>query len=80
MRTKGLLVSVYNCGIVNGFREMFGSESMSQVTLFLLDMIKHTNNDLPEYIIYNLACHLKKFTENRNFANKIQPRAQKSFS
>ena len=38
-RTKGLLISAYNCGIVNGYRELYGRESISQVTLYYLDII-----------------------------------------
>jgi len=38
-RTRGLLVSSFNCGIVNGYREIFGSESVRQVVLFYLDLI-----------------------------------------
>jgi hypothetical protein len=43
-RTRGLLISAYNCGIVNGYREIFGSESVRQVVLFYLDLIKRVEN------------------------------------
>jgi hypothetical protein len=33
-RTRGLLISSFNCGIINGYRELFGSESVRQVVLF----------------------------------------------
>ena len=39
-KTRGLLISAYNCGIINGFREIFVSESISQVLLFFLDIIE----------------------------------------
>jgi hypothetical protein len=35
-RTTGILLSVYNCGIVCGYRELFSSESLTQVAIFLL--------------------------------------------
>ena len=35
-RTKGLILSAFNCGIVNGFRELFGAESITQIVLFYL--------------------------------------------
>jgi hypothetical protein len=38
-KTRGIVLVVYNCGIVLSFRELYGSESLSQVGLFLLDTI-----------------------------------------
>ena len=64
-RTKGLLISSYNCGIVNGYRELFGSESISQVVLFYLDLIDKSSSELPGIFCYDDACHLKKFLINR---------------
>ncbi len=50
-RTKGVFLAAYNCGIVCGYREIFTAESLSQVTMFLLDMISFSIS-LPQYIIY----------------------------
>lgn len=33
-RTTGVLLSVYNCGIVSGYREIFAAESLTQVGIF----------------------------------------------
>jgi hypothetical protein len=65
IRTQGLLISSFNCGIINGYREIFGSESISQVVLFYLDLIEKSNKDLPEYFIYDDACHVKKYLDTR---------------
>jgi len=68
-RTKGLLISAYNCGIVNGYRELYGSESISQVTLYYLDIISSAQQQ-PEIFLYDDACHLRKYIEKRDFTNK----------
>jgi hypothetical protein len=59
-RTRGVLIGAYNCGIVCGFREIFGIESVSQVIIFYLDIIKHCYDvsKLPKYFVYDDACHL----------------------
>ena len=38
-KTRGILLSATNCGIVISFRELFGSESLSQVSLLYLDTL-----------------------------------------
>jgi hypothetical protein len=43
-RTKGVLISSFNCGIINGFKELFIKESSRQVILFYLEMIEKTDN------------------------------------
>ena len=73
-KTKGLLISSYNCSIINGYREIFGSESISQVVIYYLDLISNCDTELPEYFIYDDACHVKRFVEKRNFS-KISSRA-----
>jgi hypothetical protein len=62
-RTQGILISAFNCGIICGFREIFGSESKKQVALFLMDVYMHFEK-IPKYTIYDDACHLKKYVEN----------------
>ena len=59
-RTKGTVLSVYNCGIVTGYREIFGSESCSQILLFYLDIGEYMRIPYPKFLIYDDACHLKK--------------------
>lgn len=60
-KTRGVLIAASNCGIVTGYREIFGCESISQVVLFYLDLIEESKNNLPDIFIYDDACHLKKF-------------------
>jgi hypothetical protein len=64
-RTTGVLLSVLNCGFINGYREILTAESLTQVTIFLLDLIEYAEK-LPIYFIYDNACHLKPFIENNN--------------
>ncbi|CAF1092729.1 unnamed protein product [Brachionus calyciflorus] len=62
-RTKGVVLSVYNCGIVTGYRELFGSESCSQILMFYLDMGHYLKKPYPKFLIYDDACHLKKMVD-----------------
>ena len=66
-RSKGIMIAAYNCGIICGYREIFTSESLSQVSIFLLDLISFSN-ELPKFLIYDNACHLDKYLEH----NKIK--------
>ena len=61
-RTKGMLLAVYNCGIIGSYKEIFCSESLSQVSFFLFDIL----DQLPKYIIYDNACHLEPFIKTHN--------------
>jgi hypothetical protein len=61
-RTQGLLISAFNCGIICGFREMFGSESKKQIALFLMDVNNHFEI-ISKNTIYDDACHLKKYVK-----------------
>ncbi len=38
-KTRGVVVAAFNCGIVLSFREIFGSESLTQIGLMYLDTI-----------------------------------------
>ncbi|CAF1087177.1 unnamed protein product, partial [Brachionus calyciflorus] len=71
-RTKGILISAFNCGIVTGYREIFGSESCSQVLLFYLDVIEKFKKPPPEFLIYDDACHLKKMTDKKKIWTKSE--------
>ena len=64
------MISAYNCGIINGYRELYGSESISQVVLFYLDLIEYSCCELPIYFIYDDACHLRKYISNYDFKDK----------
>ncbi len=55
-------MSVFNCGIINGFREIYNSESHSQALLFLLNLCGKAEQ--PEYIGYDTACVIAKMLDN----------------
>jgi len=38
-KTRGILLGVANCGIIMSFRELFGTESLTQVTTLYLDTL-----------------------------------------
>jgi hypothetical protein len=40
-RTRGIQLGINNCGVIVGYRELFGSESSSQVALMYLDICDH---------------------------------------
>lgn len=66
-RTRGVCLASYNCGFIVGFRELHFSESLSQISLMCLDIITHSDQfcRFPEYIIYDNACHLRPYIENK---------------
>ena len=43
-KTRGLEIGCTNCGVVVGYKELYGSESLSQVALFLLDIFDSYDN------------------------------------
>ena len=59
-RTTGVVLAVYNCGIICGFGEIFSHESPTQITSFLLDLIENLT-DCSKFFIYDNACHLKAY-------------------
>lgn len=61
-RTVGEFLAVYNCGIICGFREIFGSESLVQTALFTLDLFDNVLSH-PNIITYDDGCHLKKMID-----------------
>ena len=58
-RTKGVILAVYNCGIICSYKVLFGSESLTQVARFYLDIMDRS----PKYLINDDACHLKPFMD-----------------
>ena len=64
-RTTGVLLSVYNCGIIASYKEIYKSESIQQVVSFLLDTIQNMSLS-PKTIVYDNGCHLKQFIEDKN--------------
>ncbi|CAC5391177.1 unnamed protein product [Mytilus coruscus] len=64
-RSAGICYAVYYCGIVVGITELFGSESLSQVHVFLT-WLWQTILLFHMLLAYDNACHLKRFvTEDR---------------
>ena len=39
VKTRGILLALSNCGIIVGYRELYGSESITQVANMYLDMV-----------------------------------------
>ena len=76
----GILAGMWPCGVITLIRELFIAESKSQVYGHLhqflqntslqpskirhLNALKHASN-LLEYICYDDACHLKKYSINQ---------------
>jgi hypothetical protein len=69
IRTKGVLLTAYNCGIICSYCEILSSESLTQVTQLLLDTISYSTV-FPKYIIYDNACHLSVYIKNHNIGDK----------
>jgi len=41
-RTVGMFLGCFNCGIINGYREIFGTETIAQAAAFLLNLIDNS--------------------------------------
>ena len=67
----GLFIGAYPCGIVGLFDELYNSEGLKQVHGILMDYMK-TVSDMTEleYIIYDDACHLAKYSMNSKVSSK----------
>ncbi|CAF1002029.1 unnamed protein product [Brachionus calyciflorus] len=69
-RTKGIAISAFNCGIINGYREFFGHESEQQILLFYLDLVENFQTEIPEFLVYDDGCHLKKCIDKNKLWEK----------
>lgn len=58
------LGSCIPCGIVVDVKELFNSESKTQVYAHLHQLLKNSSMAKTETICYDDACHLKKFAQN----------------
>ena len=74
-RTKGILISSTNCGIVTGFKEIFGSESLSQVSAFCCELVNYYDA-WPTYLVYDNSCTLRKYVMESKDFNRSSTRAQ----
>jgi hypothetical protein len=71
--TVGVLVGAMPCGTVVFIDELYGSESISQVYGILLDFYsKLSDNSELKILLYDDTCHLKRFSENPDIANRNQ--------
>jgi hypothetical protein len=74
-RTAGILCACLSSGIVCGFREIFGAESLSQRYMFLSSLVEL----LPELelVVHDDSCHVHRFAERRAGqsarANRLAP-------
>jgi hypothetical protein len=58
-KTHGILLAVFNCGIVIGYRELFGKESTTQVALLYLDIYDYyigIKLKISYLLINNIVC------------------------
>ncbi len=74
-RSKGILIASTNCGIVTGYKEIFGSESLSQVSAFCCELVDIYEN-WPKYLVYDNSCKLRKYVMESNDFNRSSLRAQ----
>jgi hypothetical protein len=55
-------LSTYNCGIINGYKEIYRAESCAQTLAFILNLIEISPQ--PKFIAYDAGCILSKFIHN----------------
>lgn len=63
VRTVGVFLATFNCGIVIGFKEILKKETLRQALNFSLELTENLYK-CPEYLTYDDACHLKKLLNN----------------
>ncbi|XP_015777265.1 PREDICTED: uncharacterized protein LOC107355240 [Acropora digitifera] len=63
-RTAGIFAIDKPCSIVVEVKELFGSESKTQVYAHLHELLQKPSMHSIESICYDDACHLKKFAQN----------------
>ncbi|XP_074636644.1 uncharacterized protein LOC141894790 isoform X2 [Acropora palmata] len=63
-RTAGIFAIAKPCSIVVEVKELFGSESKTQVYAHLHELLQKPSMHSIESICYDDACHLKKFAQN----------------
>ena len=62
--TLGILIGASPCGIVRFCKELFGSESLSQVYGILIKYLSSLSKLELEVLVYDDVCHLVKFALN----------------
>jgi len=63
--SAGVLALVSSCGLFLKLSEIFGSESLTQVHDFLFQAYRVDKIQPPKVLVYDDACHLKRFLINR---------------
>ena len=63
--TAGILALVSGCGLFLKLDEIFGAESITQLQFFLFEAYHKEGIVKPKVLVYDDACHLKKFLLNR---------------
>ena len=69
----GILVASFPCGVITVFEELYGSESLTQVYAIIVEYLAALPKNVREEIIeilYDDACHFKKFSEKKEHAEK----------
>ena len=60
-KTRGLQLACSNCGIVLAFRELYGSESLTQVALMYLDIVDNFKGIIKHTKVVLIYFNLKNF-------------------
>lgn len=63
--TAGILAMVSSCGLILAASEIYGSESLTQVHLFLYQVFFLHGLEPPQVLAYDDACHLSMYLLNR---------------
>ena len=72
-RTKGLLLAMSNNGLIFSYKEIFFSESCTQVAMFYFETIANFHGKkFPEYLIYDNGCTLIRYLINKNAFEKTE--------
>ena len=73
-KIRGVELACTNCVKVVGFWELFLSESLTQVATFFLDLYDQyqLGEPKPKIVVYDNACNLQKFLENRTDIDSSQ--------
>ena len=67
----GLLIGAYPCGTVPLFDELFNSEGIAQVHGILIEYLATvTDKKQLDFVIYDDACHLVKYSRNEKVAER----------
>ncbi|CAF1569244.1 unnamed protein product, partial [Didymodactylos carnosus] len=69
----GIILSMFNCGIIISYHELYRSESPLRVLYHLFETIKHWSPSVsvPPYLIYDNACGLLLTLNTRMGNGKI---------